>query len=98
MLLVVGEQRGGKLNRATWEAVAAAQSVGSPIKVVILGGGAEAAGTEIAAADVAEVLVVDAAPLADYTADGYVLALASLIDQEKPASVFFPHTYQARDF
>ena len=98
MLLVVGEQRGGKLNRVTWEAVAAAQSAGGPVKVAILGGGADSAATEIAAADVAEVLVVDAAPLADYTADGYVLALASLIAQEKPSSVFFPHTYQTRDF
>ncbi len=98
MVLVIGEQRGGKLNRATWEAVAAAQSAGGPVKVVLLGAGAESAATEIAAAEVAEVLVADAAPLADYTADGYVLALASIIDQEKPAAVFFPHTYQTRDF
>ena len=76
MLLVIAEQRGGKLNRATWEAVAAAQSTGGPIKVVVLGGNADSAATVIAAADVTEVLVVDAAPLADYTADGYVLALA----------------------
>jgi len=98
MLLVIAEQRGGKLNRATWEAVAAAQSTGGPIKVVVLGGNADSAATEIAAADVTEVLVVDAAPLADYTADGYVLALGSLIEQEKPSAVFFPHTYQTRDF
>src|SRR5690242_7243204 len=98
MVLIIGEQRGGKLNRATWEAVAAAQSAGGPVKVVLLGAGAESAATEIAAAGVAEILVADAAPLADYTADGYVLALASIIDQEKPAVVFFPHTYQTRDF
>src|SRR5690349_6089807 len=98
MTLVVGEQRGGKLNRATWEAVAAAQSAGGPVKVVVLGGGADSAAAEIAGADVTEVLVVDPAALADYTADGYVLALAALIEQEKPSAVFFPHTYQTRDF
>ena len=27
-----------------------------------------------------------------------MLALAALIDQEQPALVFFPHTYQTRDF
>jgi electron transfer flavoprotein alpha subunit len=98
MLLVVGEQRGGKLNRATWEAVAAAQSAGDEIKVALLGGGADAAAADIAAADIAEVIVVEAAPLADYTADGYVTALASLIEQLKPSLVLFPHTYQTRDF
>ena len=40
MILVVAEQRGGKLNRATWETIAAAQQLssgGMPIKVVVLG-------------------------------------------------------------
>jgi electron transfer flavoprotein alpha subunit len=98
MIVVVGEQRGGRLNRATWEAVAAAQSLGDTINIVILGGGADAAAREIAAAEVAEVAVVDAPALADYTADGYVIALASLIEQQAPALVLFPHTYQTRDF
>jgi electron transfer flavoprotein alpha subunit len=98
MLLIVGEQRSGKLNRATWEAVAAARQTGEPVKIALLGSGADAAAAEIAAAEAAEVIVVDAEALAEYTADGYVLALKSLIDQETPASVFFPHTYQTRDF
>jgi len=98
MPLVVGEQRGGKLNRATWEAVAAAQSTGEPVKIALLGSGADDAATEIAPVEAAEVIVLEAAALAEYTADGYVLALTSFIDQEKPASVFFPHTYQTRDF
>ncbi len=45
-----------------------------------------------------EVIVVDHAALASYTADGHVLALAALIAQEQPALVFFAHTYQTRDF
>ena len=36
MVLVVAEQRDGKLNRATWEAIAAAQQAGSPVKAVVL--------------------------------------------------------------
>ena len=101
MILVVAEQRDGKLNRATWEAIAAAQQAGAsakPVKVVVLGAGVTDAAAESAAADVAEVIVVDAPALASYTADGYVLALASLIEQEAPALVFLPHTYQTRDF
>jgi electron transfer flavoprotein alpha subunit len=98
MILVVGEQRGGKLNRATWEAVAAAQSLGDSVKVAVLGGGADKAAGEIGAADVTEVTIVDAPALADYTADGYVAGLASLIEQQAPSLVLFPHTYQTRDF
>ena len=98
MRLVVGEQRSGKLNRATWEAVAAAQQTGESPKIALLGSGADAAASEIAAAEAAEVIVLDAEALGEYTADGYVLALKSLIEQENPASVFFPHTYQTRDF
>ncbi len=97
-MLIVGEQRGGRLNRATWEAVAAAQQLGDPLTIVLVGAGADAAASEIAAAEAAEVIVLEAAALAEYTADGHVLALSSFIDQEKPAAVFFPHTYQTRDF
>lgn len=98
MLLVVGEQRGGRLNRATWEAVAAAQLLGDSLKIALPGSGADAPAAEIAAAEAAEVMVLEAAALAEYTADGYILALAGVIEQEKPASVVFPHTYQTRDF
>jgi electron transfer flavoprotein alpha subunit len=98
MLLVIAEQRGGRLNRATWETIAGAQQAGGPITIAVLGGDADAAATELAAADAAEIIVVDAAALSDYTADGYVLALAALVAQEQPALVFLPHTYQTRDF
>ncbi len=97
-VLVVAEQRGGRLNRATWETVAAAQQAGGPITIAVLGAGAEAAATELAAAEVAGVVIVEDAALADYTADGYVLALTGLLAQEQPSLVFLPHTYQTRDF
>ena len=98
MILVIAEQRGGTLNRATWEAIAAAQQAGGPVKVAVLGSGVDGLAGELAAAEAQEVVAVDAAGLADYTADGYVAALAALIDQEQPARVFFAHTYQTRDF
>jgi electron transfer flavoprotein alpha subunit len=98
MVLVIAEQRGGRLNRATWETVAAAQQAGGPITVAVLGAGADAAATELAAADVAGVVIVEDAALAEYTADGYVLALTALLAQEQPSLVFLPHTYQTRDF
>jgi electron transfer flavoprotein alpha subunit len=98
MILVVAEQREGKLNRASWEAIAAAQAAGGPVTVTVLGSGVDAVAAELAAAEAQEVVAVDAPALADYTADGYVTALAALIGQLNPARVFFAHTYQTRDF
>jgi len=98
MVIVVAEQRDGTLNRASWEAIAAAQQVGLPVKVAVLGAGVDSVAAELASAAVDEVIVVDHAALAAYTADGHVLALSALLAQENPDLVFFPHTYQTRDF
>jgi electron transfer flavoprotein alpha subunit len=98
VILVIAEQRDGKLNRASLETIAAAQKAGGPVKVAILGSGVDAVAKELAAADVAEVITVDDAALGEYTADGWVLALAELVARETPDRVFLPHTYQTRDF
>jgi electron transfer flavoprotein alpha subunit len=98
MVLVVAEQRDGAVNRASWEAIAAAQQTGQAVKIAVLGSGIAAASAELAAADVEEVIAVDLPALASYTADGYVQALAALAAAESPAHVFVAHTYQTRDF
>jgi electron transfer flavoprotein alpha subunit len=98
MILVIAEQREGRLNRATWETVAAAQQAGGPLKIAVLGSGVDAVASEMAAAAAEEIILVDHPALAEYTADGYVMALASLIGQEQASHVFLPHTYQTRDF
>ena len=98
MILVIAEHRDGKLNRATLETIAAAQHAGGPVKIAVLGSSVDGIAADVAAAAADEVLVVDDPALKDYTADGFVLALAQLIEAEKPDRVFLPHTYQARDF
>jgi electron transfer flavoprotein alpha subunit len=98
MIFVVAEQRDGALNRASWEAVAAAQQIGGPITIVLPGAGAAAVAGELAAAECAGVIALEHDALGAYTADGYVQALAALIQAEKPAHVVFAHTYQTRDF
>jgi electron transfer flavoprotein alpha subunit len=99
VILVVAEQRDGKLNRATWETIAAAQALagGMPIKVVVLGpaGGVP---QELAGGGVAEVLAGDHPALAMYTPDAFTLALQGIIERTSPQFVLLPHTYQARDF
>ncbi len=98
MILVVAEQREGKLNRATWESIAAAQQLGQPIAVAVVGGAVGAVAGEIAAAQVHEVVTVESPALEPYTPDGFTDALAQAIAQLTPSLVVLPHTYQTRDF
>ena len=98
MILVVAEQRDGALNRASWEAIAAAQQMGGPVKIAVLGHGVSASAGELAAADAAEIIALEHDALGAYTADGFVQALAALIASESPSHVVFTHTYQTRDY
>jgi len=97
MILVIAEQQGGVLNRASFEAVVAAQQTGEAVKVAVLGENAAAVLADVAAAAVTEVLHLQSPALDAYTQDGYVAALAQVIEAEKPAAVFLPHTYRTRD-
>ena len=97
MTLVIAEQRGGVLNPATWETLAAAQQMNAPVTVAVVGARVQDAAAELAAAEVAEVLAVEHAALEPYTPDGFVAALAQLVETTGPERVLFPHTYQTRD-
>jgi electron transfer flavoprotein alpha subunit len=101
VILVVAEQKDGKLNRASWETIAAAQQLSGgamPITIAIAGQNVSAAANELAQAAVSEVLAIDHAALSHYTPDAFVQALQQVIAQVAPALVFLPHTYQTRDF
>ena len=101
MILVIAEQKDGKLNRATVETIAAAQQLAGgsmPIKVAVAGQGVSAVAGELAQLAVAEVITVDHAALAHYTPDAFVQAYVQVIEQAAPALVLMPHTYQTRDF
>ena len=100
MILVIGEQQRGKLHRATWEAVAAAQQLGGdqPIEVIVLGANPADAAAEIGQAAVAAVHVIESPVLEPYTSDGYTAALEKAIGDLKPTHVVLPHTYRTRDF
>ncbi|HUX45096.1 MAG TPA: electron transfer flavoprotein subunit alpha/FixB family protein [Terracidiphilus sp.] len=99
---VVMEERDGRMGRISWEALAAGQRLaaqtGLPVHAIVPGAQTEKAAAEVAAKAVARVVRVEHALLADYTADGFTLALEQLIRSGQPAYVVFPHTYQVRDF
>lgn len=100
MILVVAEQCEGRLNRATWETIAGAQALagGMPIKIVVIGGTTGDVPSDLASADVAEVLVAEHESLEPYTPDGFTMALQTIVEQLSPDFVVLPHTYQTRDF
>src|SRR5437762_7185670 len=101
-IVVVTELRQGKWNNASFETLAAAQQIAkdtsSAVSAVVLGKGIGAFADELAAKAVAEVLAVENELLADYTPDGYCIALKQVVESAKPGLVLFPHTYQVRDF
>jgi electron transfer flavoprotein alpha subunit len=100
VILVIAEARDEVLNRASWEAVAAAQEIAGaePVTIAIAGGRVGSVAAELAAADVAGVVTIEHHALAAYTADGFVAALAETIKGLGPSLVILPHTYQTRDF
>jgi electron transfer flavoprotein alpha subunit len=103
MILVVAEQRGGRLNRATWEAVAAAQELAggqasSELSILVLGANVGTVAAELSGAEAQAVVTIDAAALEPYTPDGFTAALAEAVGELKPTTVILPHTYQTRDF
>ncbi len=101
-ILVIAEQRQGKWNNTSFETLVAAQQIAaatsSPLSALVIGKGVAALAEELAAKNVAEVLLVEHDLLEAYTPDGYCVALSQVIGAPKPDLVLFPHTYQVRDF
>ena len=103
-ILVIAEQRDGKLNRVSLETVAGAQALakqtGWTVEAAVAGGDGIGSGAaaELAKAALAKVYAIEAAALASYTPDGFVTALKAFIESRRPRLVLLPHTYQVRDF
>jgi electron transfer flavoprotein alpha subunit len=102
MILVIVEQREGKLNRVSWETLTAGQAIaaetGWPLEAAVIGGSVGAFAGEIASKKVAKVYAIGNAKLEPYTPDAFVAALKQFIAAKHPKLVLMPHTYQVRDF
>ena len=100
-VLLVLEEGGGKIKRASWEALAAAHRLApaQEVTAVVIGAETEALAAEAAAKPVGKVVRVEHPLLNTYTADGFSIALHQLLqNQNRTKSVVFPHTYQVRDY
>jgi electron transfer flavoprotein alpha subunit len=101
-ILIVVEQREGKLNRVSWETLRGAQAIaaetGWVLEAAVVGAGVAGVAAEVAGKKVAKVYALESAKLDPYTPDGFVSALKPFLAQRKPKLVLMPHTYQVRDF
>jgi len=101
-VLVLVEQREGKLNRASWETLAGAQALvkesGWTLEAAVAGQGVGEVAKEVAGKKVSKVYALESPQLKRYTPDGYAWALKQFISGKQPRLVLMPHTYQVRDF
>jgi electron transfer flavoprotein alpha subunit len=101
-ILVFIEHVDGKVNRASYEAVRAAQLLGAETKqevsAVVFGQNIAAIAAEVAAKKIKTVYLVENEWLKSYTADGYTHAFRQVVEQLQPALVLMTHTYEVRDF
>src|SRR5579864_7502573 len=102
IILIVVEQREGKLNRVSWETLTAGQALaaetGWTVEAAVVGSGVVSVANEIAAKKVAKVYAVESAKLEPYTPDAFSSMLKQFIESKQPKLVLMPHTYQVRDF
>jgi electron transfer flavoprotein alpha subunit len=101
-ILLITEQREGKWSKVSFETLAAAQQIAQQTKgtlaAIVIGNAVAPLADELAATQLDEVLLVEHDLLAQYTPDGFSIALRQVIEAAKPDLVLLPHTYQVRDF
>src|SRR5438105_15094425 len=101
-ILVFVEQRAGSINKTSFEAIAAAQSLAAELKqsvsAVILGSDVQSLAGQVASYEVAKVIYASNPKLAEYTPDGYAEARESVVRKFDPELGVMPHTYLVRDY
>ena len=101
-IYVVLEDRAGRIGRISWEATAAANILaaqsGTKPTAIVIGAQTESLASEAATKGVARVVRIEHPLLAQYTSDGFTLALEQFIRAESPDYIVFPHSYQVRDY
>jgi electron transfer flavoprotein alpha subunit len=101
-ILVVVEQRERKLNRVSWETIAAGQAIaaqtGWTLEAAVVGSNVSSVASEVAAKKLAKVSDIESAKLDSYTPDAFTHALKEFLQKHPAKLVLMPHTYQVRDF
>ena len=97
-ILVIAEIRSGELKSSTLCVVAAAKAKGGDFDILALGTGAQGAADSLKGLGAANVLYCEAQAVADYTAEGYASAIASLVNEKGYKVVMTPASTTGKDF
>jgi len=101
-ILVIVEQREGKLNRVSWETITAGQAIagatGWLLEAAVVGTNASSIAAEVAAKKLAKVYAIESPKLDPYTPDAFAAGLKQFLAAKQTKLVLMPHTYQVRDF
>src|ERR1700687_1931803 len=94
-ILVIVEQREGKLNRVSWETLTAAHALaaetGWTLEAAVAGSGVTNFANEIAGKKVAKVFAIESPQLEPYTPDAFTAGLKQFITSKQPKLVLMPH-------
>lgn len=100
-LLIIAEERGGRLRQVSLEAIEAARRMaadGDAVAAALIGGpGTAERAAELAAYGVAAVYAVEHAELTEYRAEAYFAAVRSVLREANPYAVVLGHTAIGRD-
>jgi len=100
-IVVVVEQRDGKLNRVSWETLTAGQALaasGWALDAAVVGKDVESLAHEVAGKKLRKVYAIESPSFEPYTPDAFVFGLKQFLQSQTPKWVLMPHTYQVRDF
>src|SRR5437868_4545855 len=90
-ILVVVEQREGKLNRVSWETLTAGQAIaaqtGWPLEAAVVGSGVSNLAGEVAGKKVGKVYAMESPKLEPYTPDAFAHALKQFLSARQPRLV-----------
>ena len=93
-ILVVVEQREGKLNRVSWETITAGQAIagatGWGLEAAVVGSGVNSIASEVAGKKVAKVYDIESPKLEPYTPDAFTAGLKQFLESRQPKLVLMP--------
>ncbi|MFN7685489.1 MAG: electron transfer flavoprotein subunit alpha/FixB family protein [Oligoflexia bacterium] len=97
-VLVVAEQRDGRLKKTSFELIGAAAAGGNETHVLLLGSGVQGLAAELGHYGAAQVHVADDAGLKFYTAEAYAQVVVQLAKALSPDVILAAHSPTGRDF
>src|SRR3989338_7107946 len=95
MILVVTEQKNGKLDEVSFELLSFAKKLNAKLSTQIVAlvlGKDPSLAKDLSSKAIAEVITISSPHLEKYNPDFFAAALKSLIEEKKPKALLFPYT------